>query len=319
MSTRSAALTIATIAALAGCAGAHDSTAGIPAAQPINTHARNVPGSSLPAAKSDNLLYVADYGTGVIVYSYRPGRIKYVGYLSGAPTPRGECVDANQDVFVTNGSYSILKYPHGQTSPTEILSDPVATPVACAVDPTTGNLAVAGYSRPDGQVVLYKNGLPGHRTIADDPGFGAIYACAYDGKGDLFIVGNVVSGTLLAAELPHGSTTFQALNLDQTFQGPYGAGVQWAGHDLVVGDNNADVAYRFSLSGSSGTQVGTTPLNGAADIQQFSIYQGRIIVANQQQEAAGFVKIYGYPAGGNANRTLRNFSSPWDAVVSLGS
>src|ERR1700729_1894606 len=47
-----------------------------------------------PEENEQNLLYVADPGAGgVIVYTYEPPKYKFVGFLSGASSPAGECVD----------------------------------------------------------------------------------------------------------------------------------------------------------------------------------------------------------------------------------
>ena len=84
------------IAFLAGCGGSQPPI-GAPGAvsqdRPIATHAARGGSWMLPEAKSEDLLYVADYGSGVFVYSFRPSRIKFVGFLSSPEDAEGECVD----------------------------------------------------------------------------------------------------------------------------------------------------------------------------------------------------------------------------------
>jgi hypothetical protein len=62
----------------------------------------------LPEAKSDNLLYIAVYGIGVIVYSYRPARLKHVGLLSGPQYAEGECVTKRR----TSSSQTVIAERH---------------------------------------------------------------------------------------------------------------------------------------------------------------------------------------------------------------
>lgn len=269
------------------------------------------------SAKNQDLLYVADYDVGgLVVYAYQPPRIKYVGFVA-ASQPRGECVDKTQNVFVVEGSYSIFEYRHGGTKPVAILSDPVANPLSCSVDPSSGNLAVVGASlRHSNQLVIFR---PGHTkpTVYSDPNFGVMVSCSYDDSGNLFIDGNVVSGALLFSELPKGGKEFRSIALDQTFQGPQGGGVQWSGSNVAVGDYVAHVIYQFDVSGSGGTEVGRTPLNGSGVVTQFFIENAHVVVPSIFQDYAGFVKIYGYPHGGSPSKTLRSFSYPDGVVVSL--
>ena len=137
---------------LAGC-----STTTTQVALPLN-HAAGHPlvvgnqtrshGWMLPAAKSMDLLYVSNDDE-LLVFSYPKGKL--VGEIT---VPSGDfaglCSDSAGDVFVTSvGSHSasyILEYAHGGTEPITTLSDP-AWANGCAVDPTTGNVAVTNLLR----------------------------------------------------------------------------------------------------------------------------------------------------------------------------
>jgi hypothetical protein len=46
--------------------------------------------------------------------------------------------------------------------------------------------------------------------------------------------------------------------------------------------------------------------------------RGHVIAPSTFQNQSGFVKIYNYPEGGAASRTI-NFGSPFGVVISLGS
>ncbi len=98
-------------------------------------------------ASSQNLLYVSSPHLGnVYVYNYSKGKL--VGTLTGLFEPLGECVDKSGNVFVvtqvstpSSGS-NVYEYAHGGSSPITVLSEP-GYAEGCAIDPKTGNLAVA--------------------------------------------------------------------------------------------------------------------------------------------------------------------------------
>ncbi len=305
-----------TLALLAGCGGSQPpigAPGAVPETSTLTTRAERGTSWMLPEAKSENLLYVADYGSGVLIYSYRPARIKLVGYLSAPQLASGECVDNTQNVFVTSSEDEIFEYAHGGTSPIAILTDPVATPINCSIDSTTGSLAVVGYPdlhEPYG-AEIYRKGR-GKPTFYADGSFGD-YECGYDDRGNLFIDGYVYSGRLNFAELPKGSGTFKNITLNQTFRAA--GGIQWDGEHVAVGDLYAAVIYQFDIRGSRGTEVGSTPLSGSGTVWQFFIDGDRVIAPSTFQDYAGFIKIYDYPIGGSANRTL-DLYSPEGAVVS---
>ena len=306
------------VALLAGCGGSQPpigATGTMSQTSPFATHAEHGTSWMLPEAKSENLLYVADYGGGVIVYSYRPAQIKYVGYLATPLYAGGECVDKLQNVFITSSNYEIYEYAHGAASPKAVLTDPFALPLNCAVDPTSGNLtAVGGAVRTESAGVAIFKHARGKPKLYRDSGFSA-WACGYDDRGNLYIDGGGRFGYIDFAELPKGGNTFSEIQLDQTFNAP--GGVQWDGTNVAVGDLFNAVIYEFSIGGSTGTEVGSTPLSGAGEVSQFFIDGGRgkVIAPSEFENYTGYVKIYDYPAGGSARRTL-NFSSPDGVVVS---
>jgi hypothetical protein len=264
--------------------------------------------------QTTDLLYVSDYGNGIIVYKYAPPRLKYVGFLAEPQLGEGECVDKAQDVFITGSDYDIVEYAHGGTTPKAILTDPFALPLSCSSDPTTGNLAVVGY--PDifhqnyGAAIFKK--ARRKPTLYEDTGFAA-FACAYDDKGNLFMDGSVTGGAAALAELPKGSSAFINIPLNQTFNGV--GGIQWNAGEVAVGDYYNAVIYEFRISGSTAQEVGSTPLDGSGTVIQFFIDRDTAIVPSTLQNSSGYVKLYEYPSGGTARRTL-DFGSPSGAVVS---
>ncbi|HEY2555390.1 MAG TPA: hypothetical protein VGI15_09065, partial [Candidatus Cybelea sp.] len=184
------------------------------------------------AKKSSLLLYISDEASGdVYVYAYRsPNHLgKLVGTLTGFSTPSGECVDKAGDVFVTNtGADDIIEYAHGGTTAINTLADlPGEFPYSCAIDRTTGNLAVTDLfsSYGSGNVAIFPN-AQGTPSIYTDPDFGGMYFVAYDNAGNLFLDGTPSgSGEFVFGELPNGSSTITTIALNTSISFP--GGVAW--------------------------------------------------------------------------------------------
>jgi hypothetical protein len=312
-----AAIAWAVAASLAACSPAQDAT------QPTGAFASspNARGHSwmLPEARSENLLYIGDPGSGgVLVYSYLPS-LKFVGVLSEPPVPGGECVDAAQDVFVTDASMSshvTYEYAHGGASPIAIVADPGGTPSACSIDPITGDLAVASVrssGTTHGKLAVYK-GARGTPKLYADASFSDMMFCGYDDAGNLFVDGIAPGSAFLIAELPKGGKALAKVTLDQSILFP--GGVQWDGKDLAVGDDRASFVYQFAMSGSNGKKVGATRLKVWPGLHQFFIDNG-VLIDPAFLPSRGAVALYDYPAGGKPTRTITGVSSPTSAVVSL--
>ncbi|MGA7201587.1 MAG: hypothetical protein WBX26_07145 [Candidatus Cybelea sp.] len=94
-------------------------------------------------SSGSDLLYVANHKGGVYVLTYPQGQL--IGELSlpYEPMSGGICSDSDGNIFVPD-EYEILEYAHGGTQPIATLSDDggYGYPNGCAVDPSTGNLAV---------------------------------------------------------------------------------------------------------------------------------------------------------------------------------
>ena len=269
-----------------------------------------------PDAKKQNLLYVSDVGTSfvVAVYSYPKGALE--GLLTGLNgEPHGLCVDKAGDVFVpVGGGQETVEYAHGGTSPINTLSDPGYYPWDCAVDPTTGNLAVMNKRRQSsygGNVLIYKN-ASGSPTTYTDPELPSPSYAGYDDKGNLFVAGQDPGGQFGFAELPKGKKKFTSITLNEPIEAP--GGVQWDGTYVTTVNQQASpsVIYQFTISGSNGTEVGSTTLTRSDDLQQFWIQGGRVI-----SPQGGTVEFYNYPAGGQAIQTIYNVGGAFGATVSL--
>jgi hypothetical protein len=319
----------ALITALAGC-----SAAGSPP-QPAGAQAgavSHVPGQSWidPAAKNYDLLYVSDLIAQVVdIYRYGHG-YKLVGTLTGFFNPEGLCVDRAGDVWVTNdtsvGVHQITEYPHGGTTPIQTLNDPDGRANGCSVDPKTGDLAVADFWGPSegiGNVAVYAhaNGTP---AFYSNPNIYYYYYCGYDDKGNLFVDGETQTSVFGLGELAKGGKTLKFIPVNETIYLP--GGVQWDGKYLAVGDqvavkhNFTSVIYQFSITGSVGTDVGTTILTGSSQVAQFWIprkykREGTTVIGpNQNGKDTLF---WAYPAGGNPINTISGETDPIGATISL--
>jgi hypothetical protein len=305
-------------ALLAGCAANGSSSSALSNARPNAGRAHSW---MLPEAARDNLLYVSDPGSGnVMVYSYPPNGLKFVGLLTGNEYPAGECVDTDQNVWVTAGaaftSFVLYRYAHGATSPNAVLSDPAGAPYGCAVDSANGDLAVTATSEGGASlpIAIYKH-ASGKPTLYSYSNLYPRYL-TYDGKRNLFVVGIANDDNLLVVELPNGEHNLQLIDVPQQFS--IAGGIAWDGKYLDIADAGKAIIYRFTVNGSSLQEVDSISVNGANTIEQLTVDHNRVLVPSNVTHNAGVVSLYRYPAGGERLRTLRNFSQPYAAVISRG-
>lgn len=304
------------IAAFAGCGGPQTPTT--PFAQqnaPATVGASRARSWMLPEAKNDDLLYVANVYT-ITVYSYPKGKL--VGTLQDFEKPYGECVDKNGNVYITDSSFAkIYEYAHGGTKPIHTLKDVGWQPYGCAVDPTTGNLAVANYSDAsarEGNLVIYHK-AKGYPKSYTGYSFYYYYYCGYDPKGNLYVDGlNDYGENFEFGVLPHGGGHIKDILLSKTLAGP--GGIEWDGQYVALGDSGGAAIYRLAFSGSEVTIEGTTPLTGAGTVGQFGIANSTVVTPNQFFSSSG-VLVYPYPTGGAATQTITNgVFYPFSAVIS---
>ena len=256
----------------------------------------------LPGAKRRTLLYVAT-GDNVYVLSYPHGKL--VGSLN--VTGNNLCSDKNGDVFVPSGGYVILEYAHGGTYPIQTLHGG-DIPLGCAVDPTTGDLAVTQEASGAGNVVIFPNAQE-PPTGYGDPDIYTFGLCGYDDRGNLFVDGNGTGNYI--AELPKGSSAFINYTLDKNFD-TFGA-IQWDGHHITFANPTTEDVYRLKFGKKSYKVIGTTSFNGWQNnysghwpyVQTW--LQGSTFIA----QASSFAQLglWRYPAGGNTRKVTEMFKS----------
>jgi hypothetical protein len=297
---------LAVAAFLAGCSGASLPGASAPSAsqQASREHAATRSSRMAPQAKQQSLIYVSSVLTDD-VYAYSYSTHQLMGTLTGFQAPYGLCSDKSSDVWVVNdGASEMVEYAHGGTSSIATLSDPSEYPEGCAIDPTTGNLAVANFSSNTGggNVVIYTD-AKGAPQAYSDPSIVDYRFCGYDAKGDLFVDGVNASSVFVLAELPKGSSTFTNIAISQKIEWP--GGVQWDGKHIAIGDTDTVTVYQ--VDPSNGDVAGSTKLDGANYVDQFWVdgsvstrkkaKKARVLAPSQDGSS---LALYKYPAGGSS-------------------
>lgn len=277
------------------------------------------PSAMAQGLSSTTLLYVSDIGAEEVdVFSYPDGKLQ--GHLSGFDEPNGLCSDAKGNVFVADTYNSrIVEYAHGGTKPIAVIGD-AGTPLGCAVDPTTGNLAVTNYNfLATGAVAVYKKAR-GTPTVYT--GLWITYFCTYDSAGNLFIDGFSSSGAVAIGELAKGASSLNGIPLN--IKAGWAGGLQWDGKHLVLGDDYANkfipsepyttVAYKLSIQGGVADVIKTIPLVTASDIVQFSLKGKTLLGPDASNETVGF---WTYPTGGKPTKSISGFYEPVGTALSV--
>jgi hypothetical protein len=294
-------------------------TDAIPEQPPFGAHVEADGSWMLPEAKGDDLLYVTNLSW-VNVFSYPEGKLK--GILTKFNSAVGDCVDKSGDVFITNQMPPALyEYAHGGSKRIATLHVPKAAvePVGCSIDPTTGNLAVSGFSHG---VEIFNNAR-GNPTFYRDKQFYGMDFCAYDDKGNLFINGFAKLQRDGIVELPKGAKNFAAIS---TATRPYPvSGIQWFGGRLAVGGYKRGtfhpVIYQYALHGQKATLTGTVSLGSPAyEVFQFLINGSSVIVPNWAKHGDRLYSVlaYDYPTGGAPlSEFMQRLDHPRGVVLSL--
>jgi hypothetical protein len=269
-----------------------------------------------PDKSATSLLYIGDLGEAQVdVLSYPQGKPQFT--ISGFGSVNGLCTDSSGDVWVSDGhNGKLLEYAYGSKKVKKTLTDTGFYMQGCAVDPKSGDVAVAiqAMNSDPGGVAIFDHAKGKPLNITAQAFYFPSF-CTYDSKSDLFLDGNNVNGMFFLAELPKGSQTLRGISLPQQIE--VTGGVQWDGKNVVVDDQGAgykgSTLYEFSISGSTATETGTTQLGGSSDVISFALDGKRVIGPNIGQSPN--VMYWPYPAGGQSTKTLTGFTEPTTAVV----
>jgi hypothetical protein len=242
--------------------------------------------------------YFSNYYSATLVEFDYPKSESQIGSISFSGG--GECTKGARTFWVTGGE--IAEFKVGGATPIRVLK---ASAGACAIDPTTGDLAALTY----GGVVIFHKARGKGKFIA---GSGIGYFDGYDNNGNLFADGLDASYKFMLIELPKGSSKFQTITPSNTVQFP--GSVQWDGKYLTVFDQLADAFYQYTVSGTQATLEGTVLLSGATDCIGTWIARPYVYCADAGNDDG---EVFNYPAGGKAIAVLQGtFDEPL-GVVSL--
>jgi|HubBroStandDraft_4_1064222.scaffolds.fasta_scaffold05612_3 hypothetical protein len=284
------------------------------------------------------LLFVSD-AIGV-VWIYKMPSLEIKGILTGFQAINGVCSDGKGSVWVAmSGVEQMWKLAHDGTI-VSILQDTIGTPIGCAVDPTTGNLAVSnvgnnpGGTHIGGSLLVYPGaaGVPTeYYCLSCLIAYGFV---GYDTRGNLFVDGKNASNVFALAELPAGSNgtnQLKALNIEGGTL--YATGmVEWdaAGHYLVIGDQlcdnkHATCVYRAKIVDSTAKITGRTTLldskgNPICDMIQGTLDGNTIAGSDVDNGYCGHpsgTDLWPFPAGGPATHHNDIYDSqPIGAAIS---
>jgi hypothetical protein len=247
-------------------------------------------------ASNRDLVYVGN-ADGAYVLSYPGGQLE--GTLGPLPSVVRLCSDARGHIFLLSGLQppeNIYEYAHGGSQPIKTLNDAYGNPWGCAVDPSTGNLAVTnlqGVSHGPGNLLVYQH-ASGKPHVYNATNLVQFLFCGYDNHGNLFADG---TGIPQLVELSNGGTSLTNIAVNRTFGDPLS--VQWDGQHITVADFQTHAVYRVKVEGSTGIVVGKTTLRGwsssAANIGSW--IQGNALLAPTSHKSYK-LGIWNYPQGG---------------------
>jgi hypothetical protein len=245
-----------------------------------------------PAAKSETLLYISSTKK-ASVYIYRYPKGKSIGTIIGFYAPVGLCSDGNGNVWVTDTDrYKAIgyldEYAHGGKYPIRTLENPSNSPQACAVDPTTGNLAVAD---SQDNIAIYPNAQAPPTYYSTTGVVHKPSTITYDNAGNLYVAG--APGQ--PAWLPRDTTRVVKIKLKPR---PSDRGaLTWDGQYLTVLHRvgSYDEVWRYELLGSSAQRIGVISVDCC--MGDYAIH-GSILVATLP--VLNESSVTKYPAGGKA-------------------
>ena len=315
-------------------------TSALPTSQTRGTSSaqRNMHGRSWIAhqASGTTLYYLAEpnlYGLKVFRISGFPYPQLYPIGVLYAPTGGGLCADyivggggkkmTDNHLFVTQpGAGAIAEYLGGSVLPLMSLNDAGQAPVDCAVDPKTGDLAVANSGGSSGNppsIAMYKRGKGGvwnstPSQVSSDTTMLQFNYCGFDNAGNLYVTGTDTSNATAERTFNPRSSVFGDLTLNQKLNSP--GGVLWDGTHVAILDPGVapNVVYQFQVSGTNGVETGSTTLRASRSITQFWLYDG-VLIGPDPGAYGGSLTMWSYPAGGSPFSSGGPVTSPGGAIV----
>jgi hypothetical protein len=248
--------------------------------------------------------------------SYPQGKV--VGTIPWYTLGGDICSDPNSgNVFIPEGTGSnssyVYEYAHGMTTPMATLNLPsgYTEPIGCAVDPTTGNLAVTVNYNPShyGALLVYP-GAQGSPNIYQESKLRDFSPPAYDGSENLYATSFDKDGGIRLAEIPAGQSAFTLIRFSNCNCVP--ATMQWDGTYMDFEDSGStglglDI-NQLSINGSTATLVNSILLDDgtANNGRGFCLYDG-LVFAKLKKVLKGNnqgVGVWPFPSGGNPTKKI---------------
>jgi hypothetical protein len=319
------------VALLAGCGGSQLPT-GAPGAMPqtsaIATHVDRGTSWMLPGLSGRGLLYVVMRVGAVDILSYPA--CKKLGTLQSAKRTAAPVISnpVNGDILI-NVRGTLDEYAHGGQRPIAQIHPTPSYGIAghYAFDPISQNIAVSfqsNFGSQSGLVAVYQT--PSSNPIVYTvPNMLVPAYLGYDNQGNLFVDGKTsANGSDIFAELPNGASKFGDISLNQTMTNM--GSIQWDGSYITLANNNT--IYQIQLSGSTGSVVGQTTLEGAwAQYPAFWIQDGTVLgdhLSKTHLHNGRLLGLWHYPKGGASYKVIdylstRNNNLISSEAVSMGS
>ena len=283
--------------------------------------------------RESRILFVSDSGTEDLYMCTLPG-MSLKGTLTGFSEPQGMCSDTKGDVFVDNtGTTQVLEISR-TGSILNTFTDTYGYPIGCAIDPATGNLAVAdifGFYGA-GQVVIWPGANPSATpTTVSNPSQYFYYFDGYGPGSSLWVSGRNSYGTYMLSDCGASSCSTISLSGGTIY---FPGAVQWDGtrgqwvlFDQLCGDTEAAWSYPVSSSGVLGSATTYDNLSGSAvcDLAQGAITgDSHKFVVGSDYEGCHFTSSssdrWAYTAGGSPTNSVSypftSYALPDGAAVS---
>lgn len=248
--------------------------------------------------------------------------------VGGFSEPVGECADRSGNIWVVDFvAKTITKLTHtGEIA--GVLKDRNGSPWSCAIDPTTGNLAVTDIfaTGGPGNVVIYANAGGSGKMVTNPQQF--LYTFdAYDSHGDLWVDGTDTGSNFILSSCGASSCSTITVTGPKIYDGVF---LQWAASEKKwylgadnCGGNVVFCVYPVSSRGALGTPITFTDPRGGTVCHMM---QGVItnaassVLAGGTQDANCYkvnnVATWKFPAGGDPTHDTFFVGQPWGAALS---
>ncbi len=266
-----------------------------------------LPQLQLPKVKRALLYISSQTKASVYLYDYPKGRL--VRTIVGFYAPAGLCSDANGDVWVTDtdtytGTGYLDEYAPGGKSPIATLEDPGNSPRACAVDPSSGNLAVADSQN---NIAIYPGAQAPPVYYATTGFVERPSSITYDMAGNAYFAG----ASRPVAWLPVGASEVMSFSMKPS---PRNVGpLRWDGQYLTlltwIGEHSE--VWRYELLDGSAKRVSRIEVDCC--MGDYAI--GDSILA-ATLPAFNSASVTRYPAGGKAFLGIANVEDPSGIAIS---